>query len=107
MILRPPGLKSGDGGMVLEVLDKGLIDVAVVYGGVDSAKYERLPRPAADCWGVLLRRDHPLAAKESIRPEDLWEEPLIFSRQILKKDSHADVVRRWLKKPILIIHKLV
>ena len=107
MILRPPGLKSGDEGMVLEVLDKGLIDVAVVYGGVDSAKYERIPRPAADCWGVLLRRDHPLAAKESIRPEDLWEEPLIFSRQILKKDSHADVVRRWLKKTILLIHKFV
>ena len=57
--------------------------------------------------GVLLRRDHPLAAKESISPEDLWEEPLIFSRQVLKKNSHADVVRRWLKKPILLIHKLV
>ena len=81
MILRPPGLKSGDGGMVLEVLDKGLIDVAVVYGGVDSTKYERIPRPAADCWGVLLLRYHPLAAKESIRPQDLWEEPLIFSRR--------------------------
>lgn len=107
MILRPPGLKSGDGGMVLEVLDKGLIDVAVVYGGVDSTKYERVPRPAADCWGVLLRCDHPLAAKESIRPENLWEELLIFSRQILKKNSHADVVRRWLKKPILLIHKFV
>lgn len=107
MILRPPGLKSGDGGMVLEVLDKGLIDVAVIYGGVDSAKYEQIPRPAADRWGVLLRRDHPLAAKESIHFEDLWEEPLIFSRQILKKNSHADVVRRWLKKPILLIHKFV
>ena len=107
MILRPPGLKSGDGGTMLELLDKELIDVAVVYGGVDSMKYERIPCSVADRWGVLLRPDHPLAARESIRPEDLWEEPLIFSRQILKKDSHADVVRRWLKKPILLIHKLV
>ena len=107
MILRLPGLKSGDGGMVLEVLDKELIDVAVVYGGVDSMKYERIPCSVADRWGGLLRPDHPLAARESISPEDLWEEPLIFSRQVLKKNSHADVVRRWLKKPILLIHKLV
>ena len=69
--------------MVLDVLDKGLIDVAVVYGGVDSMKYERILCSVADRWGVLLRPDHPLAARESISPEDLWEEPLIFSRQVL------------------------
>ena len=85
---------------MLELLDKGLIDFAAVYGAVDSAKYETMPCPAADEWGILLRRDHPLAAKESISPKDLRSVPLILSMQTLEANSHADGLMRWLGIPI-------
>lgn len=32
-------------------------------------------------WGVLMRQDASLAEKVTICPEDLWDKPLILSRQ--------------------------
>lgn len=102
---RHPGIRlhirSGDARPMLELLDKGLITFAAVYGAVDSAKYETLPCPEEDHWGVLLRRDHPLAAKESITPEDLRTVPLILSMQTIEANSHADALMRWLGAPIV------
>lgn len=37
--------------------------------------------PAKDIWGVLMRKDSPLAHKSSIQPADLIDKPLIISRQ--------------------------
>lgn len=48
---------------------------------IDPRKYEAIPIPMRDTWGVLMRRDSPLAVKESICPEDLWDKPLIVSHQ--------------------------
>lgn len=74
-------ISSGNAEHVLEYLDKGLIDFGLLFSQVDSQKYEVLPVPAKDRWGVLMRRDSPLAEKERITPEDLWDKPLIVSHQ--------------------------
>lgn len=89
-------ISSGNAEYVLEYLDKGLIDFGLIYGTVDPHKYESIPIPIKDTWGVLMRRDSLLAEKEFILPEDLWDKPLIISHQ--KSDS-PDVVR-WLKQDI-------
>lgn len=90
---------SGDGQAIMEALDKGLIDIAVVYGHVDTEKYEVLPCPYTDHWGLLLQRSHPLAAREAIRPQDLWSENLILSQQVLQANSHGNKLQTWIKKP--------
>lgn len=72
---------SGDKATVSESLDKGLIDFGLFFGKLDTAKYEYIDLPYKDTWGVLMRRDSPLAEKETITPEDLWDKPLIISRQ--------------------------
>lgn len=72
---------SGNASSVLEQLDKGLIDFGLVYGPVDAARYDALKIPIQDTWGVLMRRDSPLAANPAVRPEDLWDKPLIISAQ--------------------------
>lgn len=95
---------SGDGQAIMEALDKGLIDVAVIYGHVDTDKYEVLPCPTVDRWGLLLRRDNPLSQKEKITPQDLWDEKLIVSNQVLQGDNQADRLRVWLKKPFADLH---
>ncbi len=74
---------SGDKTSVIEELDRGLIDFALLFGEIDSAKYESWPLPCTDTFGVLMRKDDPLAQKQSIAPEDLAEKPLIVSRQSL------------------------
>lgn len=72
---------SGDKVSALENLDHGLIDFALVFGEIDAAKYESLLLPSADSYGVMMRRNDPLAQKEVISPEDLRDQPLIVSRQ--------------------------
>lgn len=87
-------ISSGNADFVLEQLDKGLIDFGIVFGPTDPAKYNSLPLPYKDTWGVLMRRESPLAEKDAIAPEDLWDKPLIISRQ----DPFASWVRRELSE---------
>lgn len=58
-------ISSGNAEYVLEYLDKGLIDFGLIYGTADPKKYESIPIPVKDIWGVLMRRDSPLAQKSS------------------------------------------
>lgn len=89
-------MASGNTEYVQEQLDKGLIDFGIVFGSVDHAKYNSIPLPYKDIWGVLMRKDSPLAAKETITPEDLWDKPLIISRQ----DDSRGTLPAWIKKDI-------
>lgn len=87
---------SGNADFVTEHLDKGLIDFGVVYGPVNSDVYSSMKLPAQDTWGVLMRKDSPLAQKEVIVPSDLWDQPLIVSAQ--KHD--AGPMANWLKRDL-------
>ena len=85
-------ISSGNSVFVLEQLDKGLIDFGLIYGDVDRTKYDSLKMPFKDVWGVLMRKDSPLAQKSAITSEDLLNKPLILSHQ--KNDSWA--IAEWL-----------
>ena len=74
-------VSSGNAAFVMEQLDKGLLDFGVVFGTVDLTKYNALKLPDKDVWGVLMRRDSPLASKKEITPGDLRDKPLILSQQ--------------------------
>ena len=85
---------SGDSQDVLERLDKGLLDFGIVFDPTDLSSYNHIGIPKKDKWGVLMRRDWPLANQDTIRPEDLWDKPIILSRQ-QKEGSELSL---WLKK---------
>ena len=89
-------ISSGNSEYVLEQLDKGLIDFGIVFGAVDHTKYNSVPLPYKDTWGVLMRKDAALARKECITPEDLLDKPLIISRQI----GNDGFLAAWLKREI-------
>ncbi len=72
---------SGDKATVIEELDRGLIDFGIIFGDVDTLKYEHIQLPYKDAWGVMMRRDSPLAEKKEITAADLMDKPLIISRQ--------------------------
>ena len=78
-------LYSGNGEDVSERLDKGLLDLGILVEPFDMKKYDSIQLPATDIWGVLMRKDSPLAEKEYIQPEDLWELPLLASRQTMAR----------------------
>ncbi|CAM4295230.1 LysR family transcriptional regulator [Treponema peruense] len=74
-------ISSGNAEFVLEQLDKGLIDFGLVFGNVDSKKYNSLKLSSKDTWGVLMRKDSELSHKKYITPKDLYDKPLIISHQ--------------------------
>ena len=73
-------ITSGDTQDLMDELDNGLIDFALIFTEFDREKYRSIQLPAADCFGVLIRRDAPLASKAEIRMEDLAEVSLMISR---------------------------
>lgn len=83
---------SGDKTTVLEELDRGLIDFAVLFGDIDSSKYEHLYLPCQDKYGVIMRQDDPLAEKEVITPKDLFGKSLIVSRQSLRDNNMSNLL---------------
>lgn len=87
-------LFSGDSATISERLDKGLIDFGIFIEPVDLSKYDYLRLPLTDTWGILMRKDSPLAEKQFIAPEDLWDKPLILSRQSIGKN----LISEWFHK---------
>ncbi|MEY8392661.1 LysR family transcriptional regulator [Lachnospiraceae bacterium] len=87
-------ISSGNATFVKEHLDKGLIDFGIVFGPPDLKKYDALRFPSKDIWGVLMRKDDPLAEKESISPEDLWDLPLIISQE----QSDGGELIQWMQR---------
>ena len=97
-----PGIRyhlySGNADDVTERIDKGLLDFGILIGASGMSKYDSIHLPAADTWGVLMRMDSPLAAKESVVPEDLWDLPLISSRQTLVSNQLSEWFHRDYEK---------
>lgn len=78
---------SGDKEIITEAIDRGTIDFGIVFGHIDTAKYDSIPINYKDTWGVLMRRDAELAKKEFITAEDLMDKPLIISRQAFQNSE--------------------
>ena len=87
---------SGDAEHIVERLDKGLIDFGLLVEPFDNSKYDFIRLPVKDTWGVLMRKDSPLAEKESICAEDLWDKPLIISHQT----AISNEMIAWLRKDV-------
>ncbi|KXU51952.1 MAG: LysR family transcriptional regulator [Longibaculum muris] len=85
---------SGDTEYVTEQLDKGLIDFGLVFEPTELSKYNYKQLPYRDVWGVLMRKDSPLSSKQTVCPSDLWDKPLIISRQ--GRDGY--VLPVWMQK---------
>ncbi|MDE6031606.1 MAG: LysR family transcriptional regulator, partial [Oscillospiraceae bacterium] len=81
---------SGDKTAVMEDLDRGLIDFGIIFGDVDGSKYEYMRIPHKDVWGVMMRRDSPLAEKREITAGDLIDKPLIISRQAFRNADFGE-----------------
>ena len=84
---------SGDRTVVLDRLERGLLDFGVVVEMPNLERYQYLELPGVDTWGVLMPKNHPLAKKHKICAEDLYGEELICSEQSIEID-----IPRWCGK---------
>lgn len=78
---------SGNAEDVMERIDRGLVDFGIFIEPVDLSKYDFVRLPVKDIWGLLMRKNCPLAAREAIQPNDLLGLPLLVSRQAMVKNE--------------------
>lgn len=83
-------ITSGDTQDLMDELQNGLIDFAVIFTDVDHTLYQSLPLPAEDSFGVLMPKDSPLAEKDVIHWSDLKGLPVIVSRASLPYFTGAE-----------------
>ena len=74
---------------IKERIEKGVLDIGLLMEPVDVGKYEFIRMPQKEKWGILVRKDSELAAKESINPKDLTNVPLIMVKRELVKSELA------------------
>ncbi len=86
---------SGNAEDVMEKLDRGLLDFGVLIQPVDLSKYDNIALPEKDVWGIITRKDNPLALKEKITMQDLINIPLLASRQMSPKYSKESGFLDW------------
>lgn len=74
-------LFSGNAEDVAEKLDRGLVDFGLFIEPANLSKYDFIKLPVTDIWGLLMRKDSQLAAKQTIKPDDLIGLPILCSNQ--------------------------
>lgn len=82
-------LYSADGDDIREKLDRGELDFGILVEPVEAAKYDCLRLPYWETWGLLMRKDDPLAERETIGREEILSIPLILPRREIVQDNIA------------------
>lgn len=100
-----PGIRfdiiSGDTQDLMNQLDDGLVDVALIFTEVDHTRYHAVQLPAEDSFGVLMPKDCELARKDTVSFHDLAGCPIIVSRAALPLFSslegfpHGEIVATY------------
>lgn len=88
-------LYSGNAEDVTYKLDKGLLDFGILIQPTDISKYEYISLPARDVWGLIMKKDSPLAEKKFITVDDLLHIPLLTSKQIIQRLTVKNDYIKW------------
>ncbi|WP_455684701.1 LysR family transcriptional regulator [Thomasclavelia sp.] len=89
-------IHSGNAPDIIDRIDSGLIDFGLITHHPKVSEYNHIIMPIKHHWGVLIRKDDPLAQKEQISYEDIADKPLIVSKEIANNIQLTD----WFKNNI-------
>ena len=74
-------LYSGNAVDISEKLEQGLVDFGLMFDPFDTRKFEHIPLPCVDAFGVLMPADHALAKKDAVTWADLAGVPMLIPSQ--------------------------
>ncbi len=80
---------SGDADMILERLDKGLVDMGLLLGPIRQEKYDYMNLHTKDVYGLLMPIDCDLARQETVNIDQLKSLPMIIAEQTFS--GHQDL----------------
>ena len=85
-------IHSGNAEEICAAIDKGTADIGYIVQSVNTMKYEVFSLNTSEQWGILVNRNHRLAAKEYVTAGELQNETLIVpANSRLRND-----VREWI-----------
>lgn len=97
---RYPGVRfhlhSGNAPDLIERLERGIDDFAVLMSYPDIDRYAHLRLRPTDAWGALMREDDPLAAREALAPADLAGAQLVVPERHARGDRLTGLLATWL-----------
>lgn len=85
---------------VYEMMNKGLVDVALFMEPVDTEGLDYIRIMDSDHWVVGMRPDDPLAEKEFVEKQDLLDKPLILPERMGVQSELAN----WFGKDFSRLH---
>lgn len=88
-------LYTGNAEDVMERLDKGILDFGILIQPVDISKYDSVTLPIRAVWGIVMRKDSPLAEKKTVALRDLLTVPLICSRINIRQSAVRNPCVEW------------
>lgn len=84
-------IHPGNAEEILSDIDKGTADLGFSVRSSDTTRFEVHDLNITERWGILVRKDHPLALKESVRAEDLLHEKLLIPENSRLRSD----IREW------------
>jgi len=78
---------TGNGDDIRDKIDSGFVDAGILLEPVEIAKYEFIPLPYQDIWGILMRKDDPLSKKGNLRVSDIVGLPIFLSHRRIVTDE--------------------
>lgn len=93
-------IHSANGEEVARRVDLGLADIGLVFDPFNLTPYQSRRLPWCESWGIAVRKDHPLAKKSSVSPEDLLPYLLIVSAQFY----NFNALQSWFGKEMENLH---
>ncbi len=80
---------------LIDRLEHGIDDLAVLMTYTDVDRYHRLRLEPTDAWGVIMCADDPLAERELVTPEDLAASPLIMPERWVSGGAPTGQLATW------------
>lgn len=93
---------SSNADAIIERLDKGLLDVGILLEPEISPRYEYQKLPFREAWGVLMRKDSPLAAKDALELGELSGLPLLLPSQTSNSNRIVTFFSDIMAKPQVV-----
>lgn len=87
---------SGSITEIVDGLNKGLLDFGLLVAPIDMQKYDYIKLPQDDIFGLLMRKDCPLASLKTIQPDDIGDLPVWVAHQQLE----SNILSGWLGRDV-------
>ncbi|WP_137597772.1 LysR family transcriptional regulator [Paucilactobacillus kaifaensis] len=87
---------TGTSDEIVDRLDKGLLDLAILLEPIDTDKYHKIILPKVERWGLLVSKESFLADSKVVQPKDLVGMPLLISG----RSEVQDLLEKWSHKSI-------